>query len=201
MWLDGVPCIVEGFHLRNAANLSKDWGPPLKIHSRRTAISSADTEKRIRSYLGLGGKAMRRRTISVLVMMVAALLVVMQPAAQAEDAEKPNGKLMVVWTSADPDVADKVCLMYTHAAKKYGWFAEVHLVVWGPSQRLLVGDPALQAKVKAMQEDGVIVEACVACARKLELVEELQALGLEVHGMGVPLTEALKDPETEVLTF
>lgn len=144
---------------------------------------------------------MRRSTGSVLVMMVATILVVMQPAAQAEDAEEPSGKLMVVWTSADPDVADKMCLMYTHAAKKYGWFAEVHLVVWGPSQRLLVGDPALQAKVKAMQEDGVVVEACVACARKLELAEELEALGLDVRGMGMPLTEALKDPGTEVMTF
>ena len=123
------------------------------------------------------------------------------PAGARDGGAEPTGKLMVVWTSGDPDVADKVCLMYTHAAKAYGWFAEVTLGVWGPSQRLLVGNPTLQAKVKAMQEEGVVVEACVACARKLELVEELEALGIEVKGMGVPLTEALKDPETEVLTF
>jgi hypothetical protein len=122
------------------------------------------------------------------------------PVSSAED-DQPTGKLMVVWTSADPDVADKVCLMYTHAAKAYGWFAEVTLVVWGPSQRLLVGDPAIQAKVRAMQEDGIVVEACIACARKLELVEELEELGIEVKGMGVPLTGALKDPDTELLTF
>ena len=58
-----------------------------------------------------------------------------------------------------------------------------------------------QAKVEAMQADGVVVEACSACARKLELVEELEALGIDVKGMGVPLTGALKDPGTEVLTF
>jgi hypothetical protein len=121
--------------------------------------------------------------------------------AHAEEAEAPTGRLMVVWTSADPDVADKVCLMYTHAAKKYGWFAEVHLVVWGPSQRLLIGDPTIQAKVKAMQEDGVVVEACVACANKLGLADQIRELGYEVKGMGVPLTEALKDPNTQVLTF
>jgi hypothetical protein len=121
--------------------------------------------------------------------------------AQEDDAQEPSGKLMVVWTSADPDVADKVCLMYTHAAKKYGWFADVRLVVWGPSQRLLAGDPALQAKVKAMQSDGVIVEACIACATKLELVDTIREMGIEVRGMGVPLTEALKDPKTEVITF
>ncbi len=128
-------------------------------------------------------------------------LTLASPAGAEDDAEPPTGKLMVVWTSADPDVADKVCLMYTHAAKAYGWFAEVTLVVWGPSQRLLVGDPTIQAKVKAMQEDGVVVEACVACARKLELVDELEALDIDVKGMGVPLSEALKDPETQVLTF
>jgi hypothetical protein len=120
-------------------------------------------------------------------------------AGYAEPA--PSGKLMVVWTSADPDVADNVCLMYAHAAKSSGWFAEVTLVVWGPSQRLLVGNPSIQAKVKAMQDDGVIVEACVACATKLGLVEKIEALGIDVRPMGVPLTEALKDPSTEVLTF
>jgi hypothetical protein len=122
-------------------------------------------------------------------------------ATHAEEAEAPTGKLMVVWTSADPDVADKVCLMYAHAAKKYGWFAEVHLVVWGPSQRLLVGDPTIQAKVKTMQEDGVVIEACVACATKLGLVDQIRELGYEVKGMGTPLTAALKDPDTEVITF
>ncbi|MEE4273603.1 MAG: DsrE family protein [Thermoanaerobaculales bacterium] len=123
------------------------------------------------------------------------------PIGAENEGDQPTGKLMAVWTSGDPDVADKVCLMYTHATKAYGWFAEVTLVVWGPSQRLLVGDPSIQAKVKAMQENGVVVEACVACARKLDLVEELEALGIDVKGMGVPLTEALKDPQTEVLTF
>jgi hypothetical protein len=120
---------------------------------------------------------------------------------QGEEAEAPTGRLLVLWTSADPDVADKVCLMYTHAAKKYGWFAEVHLVVWGPSQRLLIGDPSIQAKVRAMQDDGVVVEACVACANKLGLTDQIRELGYEVKGMGVPLTEALKDPDTQVLTF
>ena len=140
------------------------------------------------------------RTIAFVLSILIVCLGATPAGAQDEGAE-PTGKLMVVWTSADPDVADKVCLMYTHAAKAYGWFAEVTLVVWGPSQRLLAGDPTIQAKIKAMQEDGVVVEACIACARKLELVEELEALDIDVKGMGVPLTEALKDPNTEVLTF
>jgi hypothetical protein len=133
--------------------------------------------------------------------VVGLVVLIAATTAIAGETEPPSGTLMVVWTSGDPEVADKVCLMYTHAAKAYGWFADVTLVVWGPSQRLLVGDPGLQAKLKAMQADGVIVQACVACAKKLGLVEQLEALDIEVKGMGVPLTEALKDPATEVLSF
>ena len=141
---------------------------------------------------------MNRPALYICVLLMMAALV---PTVHAEESEAPTGKLMVVWTSADPDVAEKVCLMYAHAAKKYGWFADVHLVVWGPSQRLLVGDPTIQTKVKAMQEDGVVVEACVACATKLGLVDQIKALGYEVKGMGKPLTKALKDADTEVITF
>ena len=145
---------------------------------------------------------MKSRLYEVTGLFLLTILILAAPVPTwGDDVEQPTGKLMVVWTSADPDVADKVCLMYTHAAKKYGWFAEVRLVVWGPSQRLLAGDPAIQSKVKAMQADGVIVEACVACATKLELVDTIREMGIEVRGMGVPLTEALKDPDTEVITF
>ena len=136
-----------------------------------------------------------------LTLYMCAFLMLAGVAVDAEENAEPTGRLMVVWTSADPEIADKVCLMYTHAAKKYGWFADVTLVVWGPSQRLLVGDPAIQAKVEQMQNDGVVVEACIACAGKLGLVERIEALGYEVKGMGKPLTAALKDPGTEVITY
>ena len=144
---------------------------------------------------------MIRSRIVVVATVVSTLLLPAPSVAQQSQGDRPSGRLVVVWTSADPDVADKVCLMYTHAAKGYGWFDEVRLVVWGPSQRLLAGSPELQDKIREMQSDGVIVEACVACAKKLGLVERLRELGLEVLPMGVPLTEALKDPETHVLTF
>jgi hypothetical protein len=51
-----------------------------------------------------------------------------------------------------------------------------------------------------MQKDGVIVEACIACAMKYGIVEELKALGISVRGMGQPLTNYLKNG-WKVLTF
>lgn len=116
-----------------------------------------------------------------------------------EDGAAP-GKLAVLWTSGDPDVAHRVAFMYAHNAKKAGWFDEVTLIVWGPSQRLLVGDKDLQKKVKEMQADGVVVEACVACAMSFGIVEELKAIGITVKPMGVPLTNYLKSG-WKVLTF
>lgn len=106
--------------------------------------------------------------------------------------EQSKDKLLVLWTSGDRDVALKVCFMYTHAAINNGWFAKVRLVVWGPSAKLLSTDLELQQKVKVMQESGVEVLACIACANQYGVTEDLQNLGIEVKGMGVPLTEMLK---------
>jgi len=122
------------------------------------------------------------------------------PAAFAQEEKATPSRLAVLWTSGDPDVAHRVAFMYTHAAKKVGWFDEVTLIVWGPSQRILLGDKDLQAKVKAMQKDGILVEACISCARSFGIVEELKALGLPVRGMGAPLTKYLKDG-WKVITF
>ncbi len=119
---------------------------------------------------------------------------------QANETGTAPSRLAVLWTSGDPDVAHRVAFMYTHNAKKAGWFDEVTLIIWGPSQRILLGDKDLQAKIKAMQADGILIEACIACAMSFGIVEELKALGLSVRGMGKPLTDYLKNG-WKVLTF
>lgn len=120
--------------------------------------------------------------------------------AQAEKSENPNDKLVVVWTSDDPYVAERVALMYTHAAKTAGWFKDVTLVVWGPSAKLISENNKLQQKVKEMQKDGVIIEACVVCADSYGVADDLRKLGFDVKGMGKPLTDYLKSG-AKVLTF
>lgn len=110
-------------------------------------------------------------------------------------------KLAVLWISGDPDVAMKTCFMYTHAAKHYKWFEEVRLIVWGPSARLLAGDKEIQDKLKEMQESGVVVEACIACASMYGVVDRLKEMGIDVKGMGTVLTGYLKDPAWTVLSY
>jgi len=120
--------------------------------------------------------------------------------AQVKSVETLSDKLVVVWTSGDPYVAERVAFMYTHNAKKAGWFKDVTLVVWGPSAKLISENIKLQEKVAAMQKDGVIVEACVACADAYGVSDDLRKLGYDVKGMGKPLTDYLKNG-ARVLTF
>lgn len=116
------------------------------------------------------------------------------------DLGGPPSRLGVVWTSGDSEVAHKVCFMYAHNAKKARWFDEVTLVVWGPSSRILAGDKKLQAAVKQMIKDGVKVQACVVCADMYGVADSLRKLGIEVKGMGAPLSDMLKS-DYKVITF
>ncbi|MEM1424674.1 MAG: DsrE family protein [Planctomycetota bacterium] len=120
-------------------------------------------------------------------------------AAQDGGGASPD-TLFMLWTSGDPDVAHRMALMYSHAAKRFGWYDDVTLIVWGPSQRLLCADKDLKAKINEMQDDGVKVEACIACAQTYGLVDDLKQLGLPVIGQGGPLSNAMKDPMVSVLT-
>ena len=109
-------------------------------------------------------------------------------------------KLVVIWTSDDPYVAERVALMYTHAAKTNNWFKDVVLIIWGPSARLISENCKLQEILKVMQKDGVVVEACIACSNSYGVTEDLKKLGYDVKGMGKPLTDYLKSG-AKVLTF
>jgi hypothetical protein len=104
----------------------------------------------------------------------------------------PADTLVVLWTSGDAHVAEKVALMYTHAAAKNKWFENVILIVWGPSANLLANNAKLQEKVKSMITDGIKVQACIVCANMYGVTDQLKEMGIEVIGMGKPLTQYLK---------
>lgn len=108
--------------------------------------------------------------------------------------------LVVIWSSDDPYVAERVALMYTHAAKRNNWFNDVTLIIWGPSAKLIAENAKLQEKLKAMIADGVKVEACSACSNAYGTTEILKELGYDTKGMGVPLTNYLKG-NAKVVTF
>ena len=142
---------------------------------------------------------MKTNRFLVLLVLVSSVQLLRFP--QEAMAQEKAEKLAIVWTSGDPEVAHRMVLMYAHAAKKANWFDEVRLIVWGPSSRLLAADKDLQAKLKEMQKDGVILQACVVCANSYGVADKLKELGLEVKGMGKPLSDFIKDDEVSVVTF
>lgn len=114
--------------------------------------------------------------------------------AQNETKMNDNSnKLAVLWTSGDPDVAEKMVFMYTLNAKKQGWFDEVVLIIWGPSAKLSVENKMIGDYIKRMQEAGVKTEACYYCAQMYNVHEKLADMGVDVKGMGIPLSDYLKE--------
>lgn len=132
-----------------------------------------------------------------LLFLIFTVLVLARTATFAQTTPPPSpytssDTLLVVWTSGDPEVAEKVCFMYAYNAKKWGWFKEVIFIVWGPSQKLLAENETLQKGIKKMQKEGMIVEACVSCARMYGIDDDLRKLDIDVKGMGTVLTKYLK---------
>ncbi len=120
--------------------------------------------------------------------------------AQSENIENTPDKLVVLWTSGDPYVAERVALMYTHAAKTSGWFNEVTLIIWGPSAKLVAENLKIREKLSTMKNDGVVIEVCIVCANMYGIADDLKKLGYDVKAMGKPLTGYLKSG-AKVLTF
>jgi hypothetical protein len=109
------------------------------------------------------------------------------------DSDRENAAgLVVLWTSADREVALNMALMYAKNSRLQGWWDAVRLVVWGPAARLLARDGEIQAEVAACREAGVHVQACRACADRYGVSARLAALDIEVLYMGEPLTRCLK---------
>ena len=119
---------------------------------------------------------------------------------RSEEVKFSSESLVIVWTSGERDVADKMVFMYAFNAKKYEWWQDITLIVWGPSGRLLVQDRELQEKLKQMQDEGVVIKACKGCSDQLGISDELADLGIEVKYIGKELTDYIQS-QSHVLTF
>jgi len=136
--------------------------------------------------------------IAVLIILAAALVGVRHVAAHQMDSPQ---RLVVIWRSDDPEIFHSALYLYTHNAKRFKWFDEVTLVVWGPSQKLLAEDEEILAKVRKMQADGVVVMADIDAANDYGLQEKIRDdLGIRVMILGPFLTRFLQEGAS-VLTF
>jgi hypothetical protein len=101
-------------------------------------------------------------------------------------------KLVILWTSQDKEVAQKMVFMYAKNSKLKDWWGRVRLIIWGPSAKLLATDVELQEELEELKRAGVELQACKACADQYGVSERLSDLGVDVIYMGLQLTNYLK---------
>ena len=124
-----------------------------------------------------------------------------QTVAKADaEVDAARTKQLIVWTSADRDVALKMVFMYTYNCKMRGWMDQVRLLVWGPSGKLLTEDEELQKSLATLKAEGVELYACKGCADLYGISDKLAALDINVMYTGTMLADAQKDG-WHVLTF
>ncbi len=109
-------------------------------------------------------------------------------------------KLHVLWTTGEKDVALRMVFVYILNAKANGWYDEIHLIVWGPSAKLLAEDRLVQQELDYLLQSGVEVEACEGCTKAYNVTEKIKSLGINVRYMGEPLTQILHADE-KLITF
>ncbi len=106
-----------------------------------------------------------------------------------------NSKLNILWVNDNPDTAHSMVFMYATNAKINSWFDQIEVIIWGPTAKLVAQDKNIQERIKIAQHAGVVVKACVVCANMFDVTETLKSLDIEVDGMGLPLTNILKENE------
>ncbi|MCP4217067.1 MAG: hypothetical protein GY765_20635 [bacterium] len=123
-----------------------------------------------------------------------------QPAKKANEVDSGNANQLIVWSSGDKEVALKMVFMYALNSKRLGWMKRVHLLVWGPSSKLLANDVELQGKLAGLKAQGVELLACKACSDMYGISDKLAKLGITVKYAGKYLAEKQQNG-WHVLTF
>ena len=142
---------------------------------------------------------MKCKTLIVMVLIVTAVTFMFTHHVEAQSEKPGNEKLVMIWSSADRDVALNMVFMYTSNSKKFGWWDDITMVVWGPSAKLLAEDEALQIHMKNMIDAGVVVKACKLCSDSYGVSGKLEELGIIVKYMK-ELTDYIKEGRN-ILTF
>ena len=104
-----------------------------------------------------------------------------------------NNALTILWTSDNKTTFTEMVSMYARNARANGWWGNVRVVIWGASAQLAGSDPDVKRALEELQEHGVVIEACKACADDLCVTESLEASGVVVRYWGEKLTDALRN--------
>jgi hypothetical protein len=103
--------------------------------------------------------------------------------------------LYILWTNADEIVFDKMVAMYARNSLLKHWWGEVTIIVWGATAKMATMSDIVKQRITELQQVGVKLSACKACADSLGVTESLERMGIEVKYWGEGLTKIIKDDE------
>lgn len=109
-------------------------------------------------------------------------------------------KLLIVWSTSESEVAKKMVLLYGSVILPRGYWDEAHIVIWGPSAKLLAENVELQEMVVKVQQTGVKFSCCVVCSDDYGVTAKLASLGIDMIHTGEMLTSSLQS-DWKVITF
>ena len=109
-------------------------------------------------------------------------------------------KLLIVWSTSEIEVGKKMILLYGSVILPRNYWDEAHIMIWGPSAKVLAENIELQELVAKVQETGVTFSCCVVCSDDYGVTEKLASLGIDMTHTGEMLTESLQN-DWKVLTF
>ena len=101
--------------------------------------------------------------------------------------------LHILWTNDNMDTSEYMVMMYATNSMLKGWWDSVTVIIWGATATLVAKNEAIQERVKLAKHAGVKFTACISCALQLGVVDELEALGVEIIPWGSPLTDILQN--------
>lgn len=97
-----------------------------------------------------------------------------------------NPKLLMIVSTGEPDKA-LVGMLYAQKAKNEGWMTDVMVIMFGPSQKLLVSNQEIAKIAKELAaEDKLIV--CKYLADQEGLSKDIEALGIKLDYVGSIIT-------------
>ena len=83
-------------------------------------------------------------------------------------------------------------LMYANNVLKYGWLDDLKVILFGPSEKLIVQDEGVWIEVKRLNEMiGTI--ACKAISDEYKTSSELEKRGVKVEYVGKIVSDLIKD--------
>ncbi len=106
-------------------------------------------------------------------------------------------KLLIVWSTAEIEVAKKMVLHYGNVILLQGYWDKAYIMIWG---KLLAENEELQKMVAKVKEVGVELFCCVVGSDEYGVREKLVSMDVDMTHTGEILTSSLQN-DWKVITF